>query len=41
MDIGARGLLAIEYIGAREIFNKYCNPFKGIIRNKTEIFSKE
>lgn len=41
MDIGARGLQAIEYIGASEIFERHCNPFRGIIKNKTEIFSKE
>jgi len=34
IDIGARGLQAVDYIGAYEIFAKYNNLFKGIKANE-------
>ena len=30
IDIGARGIQALDYIGAYDIFGKYNNLFKGI-----------
>lgn len=41
IDIGAKGLIAIEYIGANKIFEKHCNPFLGILQNTNVMLAKE
>ena len=40
IDIGAKGIRAIEYIRAYHIFEKYCNYFKGIM-GPTGVFGEE
>ena len=40
IDVGAKGLRAIEYVGAMKMFEKYCNPFEGVSMDNKTIFLK-
>jgi 2-polyprenyl-6-methoxyphenol hydroxylase-like FAD-dependent oxidoreductase len=41
IDIGAKGIRAIEYIGAYHIFEKYCNFFEGVMTPQGVFGEKE